>query len=429
MVAVIKSGNSLRRPFHYNENKVAEGVANRILAENFPISPEQLSPENSLRFLSKQASQNDRSKVNAVHISLNFSPDEKLEPETLKEISRGYMDGIGFGNQPYMVYQHHDAGHPHLHIVTTNIQLDGKRIPLHNIGKTKSEPVRKSIEKQFGLVRAEDQKRQLYIPDPIHVRQAEYGKSETKKAIGNVLQHVLNNYKFTSLPELNAVLKCYNITADRGSEESRVFKHKGLYYRVLDSDGTKVGVPIKASLFAFKATLPFIESKFVGNELARQKHAQDLKSVIDMSLIRTDIKGLSELKEALDKKGISLVIRQNQEGRIFGITYVDHRNRTVFNGSALGKKYAAKGLKEALGVGHSPTLMATVDKQKNDLTSNPSKSQNEKNADELPLNMTRSDGSESGLLETLMGPESSYSYVPFDWKKRKKKKKKGIKKP
>ena len=226
---------------------------------------------------------------------------------------------------------------------------------------------------------------------------------------------------------MNAVLKCYNITADRGSEASRVFKHKGLYYRVLDSDGTKVGVPIKASLFAFKATLPFIESKFVGNELARQKHAQHLKSIIDMSLIRNDINGLSELKDALDKKGISLVIRQNKEGRIYGITYVDHRNRTVFNGSALGKKYSAKGLTDALGVGHSPTPKSLT-KQKNDLTTNSNKPQKEKNANELLLNITGSGGSESGLLETLMSPEGSYSYVPFDWKKRKKKKKKGIKK-
>ena len=40
------------------------------------------------------------------------------------------MQGIGFGNQPYLVYQHHDAGHPHIHMVTANIQADGQRIKM-----------------------------------------------------------------------------------------------------------------------------------------------------------------------------------------------------------------------------------------------------------------------------------------------------------
>ena len=53
---------------------------------------------------------------------------DKLSKEKLKEIANEYMQKIGFGEQPYLLYQHHDAGHPHIHIVTTNIKADGKRI-------------------------------------------------------------------------------------------------------------------------------------------------------------------------------------------------------------------------------------------------------------------------------------------------------------
>jgi hypothetical protein len=429
MVAVIKAGSSLRRPFHYNENKVADGVANRILAENFPLSIDKLNAEDSLRFLIKQASQNSRSRVNAVHISLNFSPGETLGQNVLEEISRAYMEGIGFGNQPYLVYQHHDAGHPHLHIISTNIQLDGKRISLHNIGKEKSEPVRKGIEKQFGLIRAEDQKRQLYIPEPLLLKQVEYGKSETKRAIGNVLQHVLQNYKFTSLPELNAVLRCYNIAAERGSEESRVFKHKGLYFRILDPEGNKVGIPIKSSLFAFKATLPSIEAKYMGNEMGRQKYAGELKTAIDRGLVQIGVKNIPDLIKSLHTRGITMVLRENNEGRIYGITYVDHRHRTVFNGSALGKKYSSKGLADHLGSPNSPTGIQKNEKEKNA----------SENRDVLHLK--GKDGPVSGIVgllpetpsngigEILLSPEQGYSHVPFEWKKRRKKKKKKIKKP
>jgi hypothetical protein len=357
MVAVIKSGSSLARPFYYNDNKVKPGHAALVLAENFPIKRD-VSSEIMLRFLEKQASQNTRSKEKAVHISLNFSPSDKLDNKILTEIARCYMEGIGFGTQPFLVYQHFDAGHPHLHIVTTNIQLDGKRISLHNIGRTKSEPVRKAIEKQFGLIKAEDQKKKLLLPDPLAAKEVTYGKSETKKAIGNILNHVLDNYKFTSLPELNAVLGCYNIAADRGSEGSRVFRHKGLYFRILDSHGNHVGVPIKSSLFAFKATLPSIESRYIGNELGRQKHIHSIRSAIDQAMKKTEVNDISKLKEELDRFGITMVIRQNKEGRIYGITYVDHRSRTVFNGSALGKKYSAKGLTESMETRISPTPKA-----------------------------------------------------------------------
>src|SRR6266536_2611641 len=148
---------------------------------------------------------------NSVHISLNFDPSEKLDEATLKNIADTYMNKIGFGDQPYLVYQHFDAGHPHIHIVTTNIQRDGSRIKSHNIGRNQSEKARKEIELSYGLVRAEShQQKEAYQLKPINALKVQYGRSETKRAITNVLDRVLSNYKYTSLPELNAVLKQYN---------------------------------------------------------------------------------------------------------------------------------------------------------------------------------------------------------------------------
>src|SRR5438045_2612379 len=172
----------------------------------------------------------------------------------LEKLAGTYMDKIGFGNQPYLLYQHNDAGHPHLHIVTTNIKPDGKRIELHNLGKNQSEKARKEIELSFGLVKA-DNKKQQYQIKPVDALKIQYGKSETKRSITNVLNAVLNTYKYSSLPELNAVLKLYNVAADRGAEDSQTFQKNGLLYRILDDKGNKVGVPIKASLIYNKPTL------------------------------------------------------------------------------------------------------------------------------------------------------------------------------
>ncbi len=282
MVAVIYASSSLNNALNYNEQKVKQGQAECLMAVNYPKDLEQLNFYQKLNRLTNQASLNQRAKVNSVHLSLNFDTSEKLPAAVLREIASVYMGKIGFGKQPYLVYEHRDAGHPHLHIVTTNIQADGKRIELHNLGRNQSEKARKEIEISFGLVQADSKKmKQAYDLKPVNAQKIQYGKSETRRAITNVLDAVLNNYKYTSLHELNAVLKLYNVTADRGSEDSRTYQKNGLVYRILDSDGNKIGVPIKASLIYNKPTLKYIESKFQQNESARQPHKQRIKNAID----------------------------------------------------------------------------------------------------------------------------------------------------
>jgi len=122
----------------------------------YPVKADDLNFHQKLRRLEMLTELNQRTKYNSVHISLNFDPSEKLPDELLKQIAEEYLDKLGFGGQPYLLYRHEDAGHPHLHIVTTNIQPDGRAIHLHNLGKRKSEPARKEIEIKYGLIKAEE---------------------------------------------------------------------------------------------------------------------------------------------------------------------------------------------------------------------------------------------------------------------------------
>jgi hypothetical protein len=342
MVAVIKPGRSLRNTLHYNENKLKQEKAVLIHSANYGKDTELLGFSDKIRRLEKQAALNQATKVNSVHISLNFDPSEKIPVEKLREIADAYMQKIGFGEQPYLVYQHHDAGHPHIHIVTTNIRKDGTRIKLHNIGRNESEKARKEIEKEFKLVKAQrEQLKQAYELKPVNVQKVQYGKSETKQAITNVLEAILPAYKYASLAELNAVLKQYNVRADRGSENSRTFQRGGLVYRVLDENGNPVGAPIKASQIYNKPTLKKLEVRFEENKAAKHAHKQRVRNAIDQILTSRPGMSLTDLTESLKKEKIQVVLRQNADGVIYGITYVDHQAKCVFNGSDLGKPYSA----------------------------------------------------------------------------------------
>ncbi len=286
MVAVIKTGHSINRILNYNENKVKEGKAQCIFAGNYPMETEQLSFNHKLNRLLKQAALNENVTRNSVHVSLNFDPSEKLSDEQLRGISDCYMQKIGFGEQPYLVYQHHDAGHPHIHIVSIKVRADGIRIDTNNIGRNQSEKARKEIENDYGLVKAENMKTKSYELKSAYSQKVQYGKSDSRRAIANVLDGVLNTYKYASLAELNAVLQQYNVLADRGGEGSRVYQNQGLLYRILDEKGNAIGVPIKASSFHNKPTLKYVEERFNPNEDARQTHKARVKNAIDLALLK-----------------------------------------------------------------------------------------------------------------------------------------------
>jgi hypothetical protein len=394
MVAVIKTGHSILRLLNYNENKVKEGLARLIGAENYPIDAADLSFTEKLNRLKNQAALNENVTRNSVHISLNFDPSEMFSKERLLEIAGVYMDKIGFADLPYLIYQHFDAGHPHIHLVSVKVRADGSRVDTQNIGRNQSEKARKEIEIDFGLVKAEDSKlREAYRLKPVDVRKVEYGRVESKRAMGNVISTVLQSYKYTSLPELNAVLNLYNVTADRGSEDSRIFKHKGLVYRILDKEGKKVGVPIKASDFHFKPTLKFLAEKFEVNNEARSQYKTRVKNAIDLYFLHPQ-SSLNDFAKALNKEGIDTVIRRNDAGIVYGITYVDHKTRCVFNGSALGKSYSANAILERCAVVTSKQLTH----------------------DKLAIDFRE-------LTDALLGTDEPIGQMDFELKRKRKKKK------
>lgn len=337
---------------HYNENKVRTGHA-ELLAENlFGAEPAHLSFYDKLRCFENYMARNRRATTNAVHISLNFHPSEAIERNTLIEISSTYMERLGFGNQPYLVYEHHDAAHQHLHIVTTNITWTGDRISLHNIGKLKSEPARKHIEKEFGLAKAaiaKERKRDSLAP-------VIYGTSESHHGLASVVAHVTQSYKFTSLPELNAVLHQFNVVADRGNDSSQMFQRRGLLYRIVGPDKKTVGVPFKASSLSGRPTLNKLEKQFKVNEILRNVHRRGLSEKVTYSLKSDQVRSINQLANHLKKQDVDLVMRSNDEGRIYGLTFIDHKTKVVFNGSDLGKAFSATAVQDLLKnkPAHSP---------------------------------------------------------------------------
>lgn len=346
---------SLRHVLNYNENKVKEKTANCIGAEGFGMGPEHLSFDQKVERFASLTRRNRRSETNIAHITLSFAPGETLSEERLLRIAQAYMDKVGFGNQPYLVYEHLDTNHPHIHIVSTNIQATGVRIPTHMIGARASSKAREEIEKEFNLVRAADRGRSYYkgIP-PLDLQQYLASGKKGKAAVSAIVRAVIAKYRFTSLSEYNAILQQFGVIADPGTEGSLLQKRGGLLYSAVDGKGAKVGAQIKSSAIYVpgwsglpdNAGLKLLEAKFRSDRYHRRNLRDGVLAKVEQALA-TGVT-LGELTTALRRHAVVLITRYNVRGVLSGVMFVDHEAGVAFKGSELKKSLGAAGLASRL---------------------------------------------------------------------------------
>ncbi|NLR67879.1 relaxase/mobilization nuclease domain-containing protein [Chitinophaga varians] len=330
MVARIMIGENISGAIVYNERKVAESQAYGLLAQSYPEDFCNLNFSQKLNRLQRLADLRPRTKKNCIHIALSFHKDDVLDDDLLRRIAIEYMVGIGFGEQPFLLYRHTDTYNPHVHIVTTCIDMHGDRIYLHDIAKLKSEPTRERIEKDFGLVRARGRNAELsYELDVSN------GRVPTKADISKKVRDIVENYSFSSFSEFSAALRLKNIVADRGKEGDLLFKRRGIYYKAVDGMGKELGKPIKASSIYNKPTLSRIEELFAKGEKIKEKFRNRTANIIrEVLKSGLDMNGfINELR----KRKIDTVIARSLDGKPHGVTFVSHDVACIYKGSDLGR--------------------------------------------------------------------------------------------
>jgi hypothetical protein len=201
-------------------------------------------------------------------------------------------------------------------------------------------------------------------------------------------------------------------------------------YRILDESGKPIGVPIKASDFYNKPTLKFLEEKFTSNKTSQTSHKNRVKNAVDLAFLGKKT-SLAELVKTLKKEGINTVFRKSEEGMLYGITYVDHTTKCVFNGSTLGKQYSAKAIQERCGLivmTEQKSTGSTIKKSMEPKTKTPNQINDKASFVEVSqMNQSVESNTAIGkILDMLTQSEQAPDYVANRLKgKRKKKKRKG----
>ncbi|HEY4336884.1 MAG TPA: relaxase/mobilization nuclease domain-containing protein, partial [Puia sp.] len=326
--------------------KVKKGQAERIYAGNFLEEASELGKERISERLENLMELNQRVEKKGATITLSFSPLDPVDNEKLRQIAADYMEGIGYGRQPFVVYRHSDTFTPHLHIVSANIRPDGKKINLRFFAGWYLMPLLRAIEEKFGLKPGDgDQEHVLGPATP--GRKLIYGEKPTTQAIAEVVQYVREHYRFRSVSELNAILRRYNVIVKTGKPGSRLREFGGLLYQALDDEGKGRGTPVKASNLAFKPILKALNEDFA-KHCHRDNDLRDTRVGL-FSALGEGRRGKARFLDGLRRQSLDIAPDVDESGKVIGVLLVNLQLRVVVRGEELGEQYSLEAMRNKLG--------------------------------------------------------------------------------
>lgn len=368
MVAKIGRGKSLFGALSYNMNKVKNNTATVLAGQKIIKSPHgtftitQIS--NSFQ---AYLAANRKTEKPVVHISRNPDPDDRVNNNDYKAIAKDYMEKMGYGKQPFIIFKHNDIERSHIHIVTVCVDEDGRKIS-DAFEERKSMAACRELERKYDLKSAVEKKRNQ---SELIFKPVNYKAGDIKSQMTAVIRYLPEYYQYTTLGTYNALLSLFNITAEEVKGQYNGEARQGLVYFALNEKGEKASNPFKVSLFGKGAGYNELQSHFDKSkaQLQNSPNRSTLKTTIEKAIMAS--KNETEFKNGLREAGINTVVRRTAYNRIYGITFIDHQSRSVWNGSQLAKSLSAGTFNDWWNNGNKPEIHLQNESNPKSLNTNP----------------------------------------------------------
>jgi len=420
MIAKIGHGANLMGALLYNFQKVGATTGAVLYTQNIRLAPDgSCAAALAARSFDPYLFANRNTEKPSLHISINPDPKDRVDDGCYIQMAIDYMDEMGYGKQPFIVFKHTDIERTHIHIVSTNVDETGKKI--NDVFEHKrSMAVCRALENKYGLIAPEKGKE---LKDEMLFRPVDCNKGDIKCQIATVVRHLPKYYRYQNLGSYNALLSLFNITVQEVSGELNGKLRQGLVYFALDVNGKKAGHPFKASLFGKGAGQAALAKQFEKSKVTLQDPSvkSSLKEAIEIAVHSSKYE--NDFKAQLSSQGINVVVRRNTDGRIYGMTFVDHTSKSVYNGSQLSKSLAANVFEQWWNQGIKPDLTngAAVHKQSSQQTTQPIAGP----MPEAPVSIKLPDIPLTDILSILIpdGQPEDFDEMQFAERMRKKKRK------
>ena len=345
MVANIRSGSSPGGALYYNKEKVDKDEAEVLLWQKM-LEPYdkcgRLDIDACMESFMPYLEANRRTTNTVFHVSLNPSPEDKLTDEQFREIAREYMERMGYGNQPYIVFKHKDIDRQHLHVVSLRVDENGHKLP-HDFEARRSMEILRDLERKYNLhpsVKGEEQ------ADKVGLHKVNYREGNVKQQISSIVRSCLRNYKCSSYGEFRTLLELFNVSVEERTGTIDGRNYVGIIYGALTDDGYGIGTPFKSSKIGkdvgYKALQRYYENSKI--KLKKEGTLDQLRQTVKDAMSPNNTR--DEFRQLLKAENIDAIFRINPVGRIYGVTFIDHNKGIVANGSVLGKEFSANVFNE-----------------------------------------------------------------------------------
>jgi len=129
MIVKILSSAQNFAGIHYSERKNDQGKSALIQAKNFGALEGQTHVVKSdyINYMKAICALNPRVKNKQFHAVLS-AKGKSYPAEKLAKIGAQFLEKMGYGKNPFLIYHHNDTDHTHIHLVSTRVDKNGVKV-------------------------------------------------------------------------------------------------------------------------------------------------------------------------------------------------------------------------------------------------------------------------------------------------------------
>ena len=308
----------------YNEEKVMAGLASVVGVRNIP-DDSQFSIYDTFSKRESLPSISEKTRNFSFHLTVNPGPGDGMTEEDVVRYIDDVMKRMGYGGQPYVIYRHNDIERQHYHIVSTNIEPNGKVIS-DSYFITRIKRIQEALAKKYGYTIGLDGDDRVQARKPgIIPADADGVLARMRANIDEVMRYHCRDSR-----ELRAALLSY------GMELVRTRRADGDHYsfKSMDAEGRQTHRAISLRKVTGKQPEEFLADM---NRMFRGSTAAetDMQTVEAVRRAFADSRTMSEFRRKLAKEGIVMLAADARlripakSGREADFYFVDNRRRNV----------------------------------------------------------------------------------------------------
>jgi hypothetical protein len=261
-------------------------------------------------------------------MSVNPSPEEHLTEDQIKAFVADMMQGLGYGNQPYVIYCHQDIDRKHYHVVSVRVNEQGRKI--HDFQEN-----RRCLQ----LLAALAPKYNLSVGN---------GNGETFGVMGidprrfnptggNIMEQIrviaqeCCKYHMTSFNQFQLIMRAHGLDV-----QERTGNASQVVVRGLNQDDIPCTAPLSESDIGMAIYQDYERRALecYGRNGIKQRERGRICGISATCLEHSTSE--RHYRNMLARFDIDVVLHRTSDGRIHGATFIDHSTKCAFKGSDLG---------------------------------------------------------------------------------------------